>query len=649
MTRVANWLAGAFCSLILTAIVVAHDAGPKQCIHGECSGGAIVGSPVLDTQPKYASSKFPNLGRVADCPPGFTNNGLTCGRGADSMSAPSQVASCPAGYTNMGLTCFQGVDTYTKGCTTIFKKYPCREGYTDNGCFCGRGASSLGASAMSCPAGYFLNRSLGRCYKNCPEGYTNMGESCFQGVQTLGMSAMSCGPDETKDGPRCYPKQGVCPPDREYFLGLCYSKCPPGSTRTAISTCSHDVRWRGNTHAWVVNRALDLLQRSQDPTAVRTAATMNTPGCRVEWENGLWDTDDGDFADSPGKAMGTHFYNGAGKDAEGNAITTVTYMYFGTEQNSKGNARTNTKDLIDALTSLPFSTPEKADCYKIGRALHYLTDITQPMHATSFSGGSVPLMLHPVLEEYWGTIQARYPPIAAWDRRWDNLTPDALFHEAAVKSATLAPPLMRTLGYGGTLCTMTPESGITYTGYCFLGDPAVDNQLGAILRDGYQTTASFLYSVLKYSNLAQGQTATQSSTDLGGDPGRAVDGRTSGVWNDNSVTHTKEEEEPFWEVDLGAIRQIEGLLISNRTDACCINRLSNFRVFVSSTPFASRSVASTQADASVVTLSHPGAPAETVRMLFKSNYGETVPGRYVRVQLAGKGILSLAEVNVAGY
>ena len=41
-------------------------------------------------------------GRVSDCPAGYTNNGLTCGRGTDDIGAPSHVADCPSGYTNMG-------------------------------------------------------------------------------------------------------------------------------------------------------------------------------------------------------------------------------------------------------------------------------------------------------------------------------------------------------------------------------------------------------------------------------------------------------------------------------------------------------------------------------------------------------------------
>ena len=41
-------------------------------------------------------------GRMADCPAGYTNHGLTCARETDDILAPSKVADCPGGYTNMG-------------------------------------------------------------------------------------------------------------------------------------------------------------------------------------------------------------------------------------------------------------------------------------------------------------------------------------------------------------------------------------------------------------------------------------------------------------------------------------------------------------------------------------------------------------------
>lgn len=142
-------------------------------------------------------------GRPADCPAGYTNNGLTCGRGGDTISAPSRLASCPAGFTNMGLTCYRGPASYTKGCTTIFKTFSCRSGYTDMGCHCQRWAESRGGSSMTCPAGYFKGVAQ-RCYKTCPDGYENTGEFCTKWPSTLGMDAMSCKTGETKGGARCY-------------------------------------------------------------------------------------------------------------------------------------------------------------------------------------------------------------------------------------------------------------------------------------------------------------------------------------------------------------------------------------------------------------------------------------------------------------
>lgn len=498
-TRFSGFLGFAFAGLLaVQGIASAHDAGREPCKHNECSGGTFASATgIPDTQPRFANSVLP--GRVADCPAGFTNNGLTCGRGAASTSAPSRVANCPEGFTNLGLSCFQGASTFGKGCTTIFKKFPCPAGFTDNGCFCGRGPSSLGASSMTCPTGFFLNANLGRCYQNCPADFTNTGETCFRGVATLGMSSMSCHDDEELNSGRCFPKSSACPPDRELFLSLCYTKCPEGTVRTAISTCVHGGEWSGNTHLWVVNRALDLLANANDPVATRAVNLMRAEPCKSQWENGLWDSDAGDLADAPSKRTGSHFYNGSGKDAFGNATQVVTYLILGEEQNRFGNARTNAKIFVDSIQSFgdPKTVGGVAACYALGRALHYMTDVTQPMHATGFSGVSLPLLLHPLIEEYWPRIQTRFPVTAAWDRRSSTLAPDDVFHEASVKSASLAPDMMKVLmPKDGTVCTIDVD-GFVYTGYCFIDDPVVDAKLGEILQDGYQSTASWVYSVFR--------------------------------------------------------------------------------------------------------------------------------------------------------
>src|SRR4051812_10353384 len=59
------------------------------------------------------------------------------------------------------------------------------------------------------------------------------------------------------------------------------------------------------------------------------------------------------------------------------------------------------------------------------------------------------------------------------------------------------------------------------------------------------------------TNYALGKPTSQSSTGYGGDPSRAVDGNTSGVWTNNSVTHTNFGHQPWWQVDLLQARWID--------------------------------------------------------------------------------------------
>lgn len=186
-------------------------------------------------------------GRVADCPPSYTNNGATCGRGTDDISAPSKLADCPSGYTNNGLTCGRGtrdisapsklancpagyVNHSIFGCHRPYSTHGksgccflgacccggCNPGYYDAGCFCARDAHSIGPSNMECPAGYFLNKALGTCHKECPSGYTNMGETCHRPVSTRGASSMTC--------PNGYFQSSL--------TARCHKECPAGYTNT---------------------------------------------------------------------------------------------------------------------------------------------------------------------------------------------------------------------------------------------------------------------------------------------------------------------------------------------------------------------------------------------------------------------------------
>jgi len=83
------------------------------------------------------------------------------------------------------------------------------------------------------------------------------------------------------------------------------------------------------------------------------------------------------------------------------------------------------------------------------------------------------------------------------------------------------------------------------------------------------------------ANIARGRSATQSSTDFGGDAVRAVDGETNGdYYAKQSVTHTAAGDDPWWEVDLGGPVSISRIVIWNRTDGGTGGRLAGARVSI---------------------------------------------------------------------
>ncbi len=141
--------------------------------------------------------------------------------------------------------------------------------------------------------------------------------------------------------------------------------------------------------------------------------------------------------------------------------------------------------------------------------------------------------------------------------------------------------------------------------------------------------AGSVQEALSAPNLALGKPASQSSmyTGGGGEAARAVDGNTHGNWNGGSVTHTDNQLQPWWQVDLQGSHALSTVGLFNRTD-CCSDRLQNFRVRVS--------------DDGVNWQDYPFAGVAPAQSTFAINRS----ARYVRVQLDGSGVLSLAEVQV---
>ena len=144
-------------------------------------------------------------------------------------------------------------------------------------------------------------------------------------------------------------------------------------------------------------------------------------------------------------------------------------------------------------------------------------------------------------------------------------------------------------------------------------------------------------------NLAPQGTASQSSTDFNGFASRAIDNNTNGRYFSGSVTHTDGDfpDLPWWELTLADQTKIEQIVLHNRTD-CCSARLNNVHVFVSNTPFGGATLDELLARPDIWHQELPGVLGRSTDLPLDTT------GRYVRVQLAQPGVLSLAEVQVFG-
>jgi hypothetical protein len=134
-------------------------------------------------------------------------------------------------------------------------------------------------------------------------------------------------------------------------------------------------------------------------------------------------------------------------------------------------------------------------------------------------------------------------------------------------------------------------------------------------------------------NVLQGKAASQSSDYSSSYPARnAVDGSVS------NFSDTKNTPQPWWQLDAGQSYPIDQLVIWNRS-SCCQDRLADYYVFVSDTPFTSTSIADT--------LAQPGvwSSHQTAQAGFPTTIDVGRTGRYVRIQLAGTNELALAEVQ----
>ncbi len=171
----------------------------------------------------------------------------------------------------------------------------------------------------------------------------------------------------------------------------------------------------------------------------------------------------------------------------------------------------------------------------------------------------------------------------------------------------------------------------------------------------------------KAKNLALGKPTSQSSTyNIGPKKWHkskvAVNGIVDGK-GEGKCTHTFRNEQPWWEIDLGAVAKIESVKIWNRTDEpydkgqprdYFSKRLFPFWLIISTRPLPRGDPTSSDPELNAGTLDRALRIAESARR-FDHNVRCTewacpssTVGRYIRVQLEETNFLHFAEVEVFG-
>jgi Bacterial Ig-like domain/Carboxypeptidase regulatory-like domain len=149
-------------------------------------------------------------------------------------------------------------------------------------------------------------------------------------------------------------------------------------------------------------------------------------------------------------------------------------------------------------------------------------------------------------------------------------------------------------------------------------------------------------------NLAIGQLSARQSSTIQplGRAEHAVNGDLSGGYAERgSTTHTSQDAQAWWDVDLGRIAPISSVDVFLRTNTepnpvAPGDEITNFYVFVSDQPFASNDLAATIAQPGVSTYVY-GAPPRS-----SHEFPIHRTGRYVRVQISNAWYLFLSEVRV---
>lgn len=160
---------------------------------------------------------------------------------------------------------------------------------------------------------------------------------------------------------------------------------------------------------------------------------------------------------------------------------------------------------------------------------------------------------------------------------------------------------------------------------------------------GNQTTCSFNVNVVRAAfcnaptNVALGKSVRQSSTPNATNvAAKAIDNNTSGT-----ASRTNTDNNAWWQIDLGVQHNITEVKLWNKVETN-LTTARDYYVFVSENPMNSTAVNTTFYQSGVTVFYQSGNMARPTTIPIAKK------GRYLRIQLRGKGALNMAEFQVMG-
>lgn len=233
-----------------------------------------------------------------------------------------------------------------------------------------------------------------------------------------------------------------------------------------------------STHLFIVNRAMAILGKHQSlPRAAKAYARLSNAACSSRLRQGL---DDADHKVSYNNwwTWKSHFFD-----------PSTGTNYLGDDDPVAYDEAL--EHLATARSRLAAGDVTKG-CYELGLALHYVTDIMQPMHAANFAATDRPLKLHSNLEDRAADVQDRFTA-TDWSATPTGSAATVLANLAWISNG-MWPGMWNALANAyASRCDAIGDYYLDHTS-CWSGDAGVDAAIGVALRQSQVGTAAFLYA-----------------------------------------------------------------------------------------------------------------------------------------------------------